>query len=100
MDRYRISQQRYKELRDLCLHPGHEELIDEALDGIDAPGLESWIKKHVTTEKWKWKRLEASGVPCSGDTFRVYRSKFYHYLDSIVRKRGEKNRPEEGYDDS
>lgn len=97
MDRYRISQERYKELRKLCGDPDYEEMIDEALEQID-DWIAPWIKRHVTSKRWRWRHMERAGIPCGGDTFRLHRAKFYYHLD-MIQKRGEQKAMTEEYND-
>jgi hypothetical protein len=83
MSRYRLTESRYKELKAMCLHPTNKELIERALRELGCPGMENWMRRHVCTSEWKWKRLEASGIPCSGDSFRLYRARFFWILNQL-----------------
>lgn len=92
MNRVRLPRERYSQLREYCLTAGHDEkmMIDCALSSVDCGGLDAWIRRHVTSEFWGWKRLQASGIPCNEDTFRVYRAKFYYMLDQTLTETGRK----------
>ena len=78
---------RYKELRAKCKKPGFEKKIREALSNDNYYGLEEWIFIHVTDPKRKTSSigaLQAVGLPCYDDTFRLYRAKFYYNLELII----------------
>lgn len=70
-------------------------MVEQAIHEMDCPGLNTWMRRHVSTRIWKWKRLEAAGVPCSSDAFRIYRARFFWFLDKI--ERGEKTKAERRY---
>ena len=84
MAKYRISRERYVQLRNLCMDPQKRELVEAALKAMGDSGLSKYILLHVTTKQWEWRHLEAAGIPCSADTFRIYRAKFYWFLDSMA----------------
>lgn len=88
MDKYRLPKERYRELREYCKHGATDE-IREALAKTGGGTLAEWIERHVCHGGWKWTRMEAHGIPCNADTFRVYRAKFYKNLDDVL-KRAEK----------
>lgn len=99
MDRYRLSPERYKELRKICSDPEYESMIDEALSNVDE-WIAPWIKKHVTSKRWRWRHMERAGIPCGGDTFRLHRAKFYYYLNAIEKRDHKSITTEEYNDDS
>ncbi len=82
MQRYKLDKERYDHLRTLCRQAESSEIVESAISAVGEPGLSFYLRMHVT-KGWKWRRLAAAGVPCSGDTFRVYRAKFYWYLDGL-----------------
>ena len=87
MDSYRITKNRYMELRSLCKKQGFEETVREALGNDLYYGLEEWIFIHVTEPRKRrsnFYTLQAEGLPCACDTFRLYRAKFYYNLELIV----------------
>ena len=88
MDMYRLPRERYAELHGYCMRGVNEE-IREALRRTDCGALADWIERHVCEKDWRWARMEARGIPCNGDTFRVYRAKFYYMLDKILSEEGE-----------
>ena len=83
---YLLPKERYAYLRDYCMHAGSagNDVIEAALKETAEPALAAWIRLHVTTKNWKWARLEANRIPCSRDTFRLYRLKFFFNLDKKV----------------
>ena len=83
MDRYRLPDVRYRALRAYCKRGATEE-IRGALKKTGGGTLSCWIEKHVCLKGWRWSRLQAAGVPCNEDTFRLYRAKFYWELDKLV----------------
>lgn len=86
MRRYRLEEQRYDELRQYCRQGATEE-IKSALKMTGGGCLAHWIELHVC-HGWKWARLEANGIPCAMDTFRLYRAMFYWHLDKVLRENG------------
>lgn len=87
MEKYRLPKARYMELREYC-RTGSTEEIKKALALTKCGALVHWIEKHVCScGEWKWSRMEADGIPCNDDTFRIYRAKFYWNLDKILREK-------------
>ena len=82
MQRYKLDKERYDHLRTICRQAESAEIVESAISAVGEPGLSFYLRMHVT-KGWKWRRLAAAGVPCSGDTFRVYRAKFYWYLNAL-----------------
>lgn len=86
MQMYKLSPERYAELREFCLCSDLDErvYIEMALQETVNDELASWLFKHVISTDWTWARMESEGLPCNRDTFRVYRAKFYYHLDRIL----------------
>lgn len=87
MERYRLPKQRYKELKEYCLmlSPEHQVLIEQALQMTTNDQLCRWLYKHITQNDYGWAKLEADGLPCGRDTFRVVRARFYWMLDGVLK---------------
>lgn len=87
--RYRLNQERYKELKAYC-SKGPSPDVKKAISMTCDDCLSGWIERHVCTSKWNLKRMQAAGLPCNADTFRVYRARFYYNLDKVLSdKRGD-----------
>lgn len=82
LQRYKLDKERYNYLRALCKDPGRADLVNQAIEAIGEPGLSDYVRHHVI-HSWKWQRLTAAGIPCSSDAFRIYRARFFWFLDSI-----------------
>jgi len=80
MGAYRLTGERYHALRSFCRVPANRAEVEAAMAEACADALSVWLLRHVTTDAWPWARLEASGVPCGRDTFRLYRARFYWCL--------------------
>ena len=94
-DAYRLPKERTSVLRAFCLSARGDdvELIrDVAWDAVDDM-LAEWIVQAVTSDRWPWARLEANHTPCSQQTFRIYRMKFYFLLDHYVDEEGHRKDP-------
>ena len=88
---YRLPAERYKELRQYCLNSSKNEriIIETALqNAFGDDGIAPYILKHVVSTDYRWSRLEAEQIPCSRDTFCLYRAKFYSELDKLVKRGG------------
>lgn len=90
MQKYRLPPERYRQLRDFCLCAGREEhiYIEMALAETCSDNLSKWLYRHVASTDYGWLQMEADSLPCSRDTFRIYRAKFYWTLDRLT-KRGD-----------
>ena len=87
MARYRLSHERYEALRQFCLMRSHRDVVREAMMEACDDALADWLLLHVTSKAWKWAKLEANGIPCCQDTFRLYRARFYWCLNQrLMRK--------------
>lgn len=86
MDKYRLPQRRCEELREFCLCAGHDEreIIETAVRMTADDGLCVWLYKHVVSTDYRWAKMEADGLPCGRDTFRVLRARFYWNLDGLL----------------
>lgn len=84
MERYRLPFERYRYLRHYCMTHGRCRTVIKAARSVTDEVMAEWIILHVTTSDWKWKRLYISGIPCSADTFRIYRARFYHALSDLI----------------
>lgn len=86
MDQYRLPKQRIQELREYCLLSGTRERESIETAAVEAAGdcLSRWLYKHVVSTDYSWARMEADCLPCSRDTFRLYRTRFYYILDQIL----------------
>ena len=95
-EQYRLTKERLAVLRSFCLSARGDDvdlIRDVAWDAVDDM-LAEWIVTAVTSDRWPWARLEANHIPCSQQTFRLYRMKFYYLLDQYVDKAGHtKNTP-------
>lgn len=90
MDQYRLSDDLYNSLRELCrnyeqLSQRDKRAVDDAFlemrgSGEDVDILATWVYWHVTSDRYTWPYMEARGIPCTQDTFRVYRAKFFWLL--------------------
>lgn len=87
MERYRLNQNRYKELKAYC-RKGPSPEISQALKMTCDDCLSDWIERHVCMSTWPLKRMRAAGLPCTDDTFRVYRARFYYNLDRVLSRNG------------
>lgn len=83
MSRYRIPKDRYRKLKEYCAENGNDGRITIALKRTTDDALAAYIRKQVT-ESCSLAALEAAGLPCNRDTFRVYRAKFFWTLDMFV----------------
>lgn len=83
MERYRLPASRYRELKAYCVQHRRSPKITEALRRTTDDALAAYIRKQVT-ESCSLAALEAAGLPCNRDTFRVYRAKFFWTLDMFV----------------
>lgn len=86
MAAYRLPKPRYAELREFCLCSDSDDrqYIIRALEETVNDDLSRWLFLHVVSTDYGWTRMEAEGLPCSRDTFRVYRARFYWNLDRIL----------------
>lgn len=92
MDMYRLPKRRYQRLRNYCHRTDDEAqtIIGQAIGLVTKDALALWLYRHVTERDYSWASMETDGLPCTRDTFRVYRAKFYWELDKLVpKKRGD-----------
>lgn len=82
MEQYRLPKERVDALRRWCRRtsPTAPE-IERALSRTTDEVLAGWIRRNVTGELFRWRDMELAGLPCSRDTFRVYRACFFWELD-------------------
>lgn len=82
MAAYRLPKDRYESLRAFCLSADWEQtqLIKEIAIETVPDALSEWIVMYAR-KGMTWTQLEARGVPCSRDTFRYYRARFFWLLD-------------------
>ena len=81
-EQYRLPKEQTAALRAFCLSAKGDDLElirDIAWDAVNDM-LAEWIVQAVTSDRWPWARLEANHIPCSQQTFRIYRMKFYFLL--------------------
>lgn len=91
MNRYRLPPERYRELHAFCIASGRCDIIIRAATQASDSIMAEYIILHVTTNEWKWRRLEAVGIPCCGDAFRTYRARFYYLLNQLAPETGRIN---------
>lgn len=99
MDRYRLPKAKYTQLRAFCQTEDAEQYILDALQlefGEAPDTLAMWIYRHVTRTDCTWAYMEAHQIPCSRDTFRYYRAKFYYCLDQAIKNGATKKSPRGG----
>ncbi len=98
MAAYRLPVDRRRELRAFCqvADAAGLALIQQA--AVDACGdsLAPWIVRHVTLPQKDWDVLQFEGIPCSVDTFRVYRARFYAILNRLLTMQAAENTPQGG----
>ena len=98
MELYRLDPARKKVLRQWCRQPEHRAQVEVVMAETCDVVLGRYILMHVADD-WKWAKLEANRIPCSVDTFRVYRAKFYFLLDQALSRanasKGAENNHEE-----
>ncbi len=87
MARYKLSKPRYAQLRRFCLRRDIRTrmVVMKAMEKTTDDVLRTWIFRHVTSESYGLDAMEADGMPCNRDTFRVYRARFYWELDKILK---------------
>ncbi len=94
---FRLPKERQNALRAFCLSATGDdlELIRDVADETTHDALAGWIVLAVTSDRWGWARLEANHIPCSQQTFRIYRMKFFYLLDGYLREqeKGHRNKP-------
>lgn len=93
MNKYRLPKDRYRELKFFCCSADNEkfEVIDAAIRAVFGTvndPLAYYIQLDMT-EDYNWAKLEVMQIPCSRDTFRLYRAKVYYMLDKILTGREE-----------
>lgn len=88
MKKYWIPTHRYRNLKELCVNHKEDPRIDAALKKTTDEVIAEYIRRQVT-ESCSMAALEADGMPCNRDTFRVYRAKFFWVLNEITMKRGD-----------
>lgn len=84
---YRLPKERLKALQAFCLSARGDdlELVRDVAEATTHDTLADWIVLVVTSDRWGWARLEANHIPCSQQTFRIYRMKFFWLLDQYLR---------------
>lgn len=85
MAAYRLPKDRYECLQAYCRTAGWEEkqLIKEIMYETVSDALGDWLLLYVL-KGLTWTQLEVRGIPCSRDTFRYYRARFFWLLDKQV----------------
>ena len=85
-DQYRLPTEVVHSLKEYCYTVKDKRLIHEAIDAAigKGDGLHSYLFRHVTRTDWPWPRLEANGVPCTVDVFRLNRHRFYYELNNML----------------
>ena len=83
IDAVQIPKSRIEELKAFCLDSSRSErdIIEAAACEASDSVMGAWIVRHVTSTDWPWRSMEAAGVPCGADTFRVYRARFFFLLN-------------------
>ena len=73
-------------LKRYCTRTRDYSMIHAAIDDAigTGEGLHDYLFRHVTRNDYPWARLEADGIPCNVDTFRIYRHRFYHELNKRI----------------
>ena len=94
----RLPKEREKELREWCLRARGDdlELIRDVAFDATQDALSEWIVLSVTSVRWPWARLEANHRPCSQQTFRLYKMRFYYLLDKDLKMGHTKKTPRGG----
>lgn len=87
MNLYRIPKDRYRELRQYCLCADRYDrmIIESAIADVTDEVLGSFILRHVLSTDCGISSLQADGLPCNADTFRIYRAKFFWLLDQRLK---------------
>lgn len=86
MRRYKLSPQRYAELRQLCRPPRTRETdaaIREALRRTNPDELGRYIYDYVTRRGCTVAKLKAAGMPCHPHTFAVHKAHFFYEFDRL-----------------
>lgn len=80
--KWKLPRETVQALRLYCQTTTETDIIHAAINdalGI-GDGLHDYLYKHVTRNDYGWARLESAGMPCSRDTFRICRHRFYYCL--------------------
>ena len=95
MAAYRLPVDRRRELRAFCRVADAEGLamIRSAAGEACGDSLAPWIVRHVTVPGKDWDVLQSEGIPCSVDTFRVYRARFLAILHRMLTIRAAEKAP-------
>lgn len=90
MEKYRLPEDVYEQLRDYCLCASLTEriYIEMALEEAIGDELSKFMYRHVVSTDYSFTRMELDGMPCGRDTFRIYRAKFYYHLWNILKRGG------------
>lgn len=96
MAAYRLPLDRRRELRAFCQVADAQGLAMIRSAAVEACGdnLAPWIVRHVTLPQKDWDALQFEGIPCSVDTFRVYRARFYAILHRMLSESGAEMTPQ------
>lgn len=84
--RYSLEKRRRLFLSSYChtTNDGRLRMIADALqDAFGEDTISEWIWESVVSGT-KWSVLEAKGIPCSRDAFRIYKAKFFYVLDKKI----------------
>lgn len=98
MAAYRLPLDRRRELRAFCQVADAQGLAMIRSAAVEACGdsLAPWIVRHVTLPAKDWDVLQFEGIPCSVDTFRVYRARFYAILNRMLTIQAAEKAPQGG----
>lgn len=84
----RLPPERMRELKAYC-HAAREDdakrsVVDGAMEEtLRGDRLDRWIRESVL-RGLGYDAMQARGIPCSRDTFRLYRARFFKALDAAV----------------
>jgi len=92
MDKYRLPPGRMNHLLHYCQHAGdgQRKTIKKVLLSVTDPVIADFLFMNICEGK-RWRHLEAYGIPCCSDAFRIYRRKFFYYLDMELKAHNDFN---------
>lgn len=83
MSKYRLSPERYQEVRNYCLEAEDDTLIRHAIDFV-AGDVAPWMLKHVRSTRYVFPQMDLDGLPVSHDLFRIKRQRVYFYISMLL----------------
>ncbi len=83
MNDVRLPKERIAALKAFCLNSAglDRDIIEAAAYEASDEVMGGWIVRHVISTDWTWARMEANGIPCNQDSFRLYRARFFFRLN-------------------